>query len=167
MLMRRKGVTAMHFGKIDKKDYLILPFASFYFYVVFAAAFKFPSVSIQEFFRSEIVSGIGLILCLSGLFLLILSLVSFGQSFRVGIDSDHSDELITAGVFAFSRNPIYVAFGLVLLGEFLVFPNWILLVYLFATLWLFHRQVLREEKFLREHYGEQYLDYCARVRRYL
>jgi protein-S-isoprenylcysteine O-methyltransferase Ste14 len=60
-----------------------------------------------------------------------------------------------------------LAFGLVLLGEFLVFANWILLVYLFAALWLFHRQVLREEKFLREHYGEQYLDYCARVRSYL
>jgi protein-S-isoprenylcysteine O-methyltransferase Ste14 len=88
------------FRQNRQKGLFDLPFASFYFYVVFAAAFKFPSVSIQEFFRSEIVSGIGLILCLSGLFLLILSLVSFGQSFRVGIDSDHSDELITAGVFA-------------------------------------------------------------------
>jgi protein-S-isoprenylcysteine O-methyltransferase Ste14 len=167
MLMRRRGLTAMHFGKIDKTDYLILPFVAFYFYLVFAAAFKFPSASAQEFFRSELLSWIGAILCLSGLFLLILSLISFGQSFRVGIDSNQPDQLITTGVFAFSRNPIYVAFGLVLLGEFLVFPNWILLIYLFAAIWLFHRQVLREEKFLREHYGEQYLDYCARVRRYL
>ncbi|MDR0305399.1 MAG: hypothetical protein LBI42_01030 [Chitinispirillales bacterium] len=30
-----------------------------------------------------------------------------------------------------------------------------------------HRQVLREEKFLRKHYGEEYENYCRRVRRYL
>jgi hypothetical protein len=42
--------------------------------------------------------------------------------------TDHADKLVTTGVFAFSRNPIYVAFGCVLLGQFLVFPDWILLV---------------------------------------
>ena len=52
MLMRRKGIKAMHFGAIDKKDFLILPFAIFYFNVVFAAAFNLPTVSRQEFFQS-------------------------------------------------------------------------------------------------------------------
>jgi protein-S-isoprenylcysteine O-methyltransferase Ste14 len=33
--------------------------------------------------------------------------------------------------------------------------------------WLFHRQVLREEDYLRRHYGHAYVDYCNRVRRYL
>lgn len=41
LLMRRKGIKAMQFGRIDKKDFLIPPFALFYFYVVFAAAFNF------------------------------------------------------------------------------------------------------------------------------
>ncbi len=85
----------------------------------------------------------------------------------MGIDVDHFDKLVTTGVFAFSRNPIYVAFGLVLLGQFLVFPNWILLVYLVAGIWLFHRQVLREEEFMGKHYGNEYVRYCKRVRRYL
>jgi protein-S-isoprenylcysteine O-methyltransferase Ste14 len=30
-----------------------------------------------------------------------------------------------------------------------------------------HRQVLREEDYLKAHYGREYLDYCNRVRRYL
>ena len=85
----------------------------------------------------------------AGLLLMFLSLVSFGRSFRVGIDTDHSDKLVTTGVFGLSRNPIYVAFALILLGEFLIFPNWILLVYMVAGVWLFHRQVLREEAYLR------------------
>jgi protein-S-isoprenylcysteine O-methyltransferase Ste14 len=101
------------------------------------------------------------------LFLLFLSLVSFGKSFRVGIDQDYPDKLVTTGIFAFSRNPIYLAFGFVLLGQFLVFSNWILLVYMVAAIWLFHRQVSREETYLRNHYGKQYSEYCDRVRRYL
>jgi protein-S-isoprenylcysteine O-methyltransferase Ste14 len=146
---------------------LILPFALFYFYTVFAAAFNLPLISTQAFWHSEVNSWVGVVLCLGGLILLLLSLVSFGKSFRVGIDVDHSDKLVTTGVFAFSRNPIYVAFGSVLLGQFLVFPNWILLVYLSAGMWLFHRQVLREEEFLRKQYGQEYTAYCNRVRRYL
>jgi len=167
LLLRRAGIKAMHFGKIDKTDFLILPFVLFYFYVVFAAAFDLPSVSRQEFFQSRMVSGLGVLLCIVGLSLMILSLVSFGKSFRVGIDTEHPDKLVTTGIFAVSRNPVYVAFGLVLIGQFLLFPNWILLIYMIAAGWLFHRQVLREEQYLREHYGAQYGDYCRRVRRYL
>jgi protein-S-isoprenylcysteine O-methyltransferase Ste14 len=110
---------------------------------------------------------VGVFLCFGGLILLLLSLVSFGKSFRVGIDVDHSGKLVTAGVFAFSRNPIYVAFRFVLLGQFLVFANWILLVYLAAGIWLFHRQVSREEEYLRKQYGHEYAEYCNGVRRYL
>jgi protein-S-isoprenylcysteine O-methyltransferase Ste14 len=112
LLMRRKGIKAIHFGEIDKKDFLIPPFALFYFYIVFAAAFDFPTVSRQEFFHSGALSWVGVLLCLVGLFLIFLSLVSFGKSFRVGIDQDHPDKLVTTGIFAFSRNPIYVALGL-------------------------------------------------------
>ena len=167
LLMRRRGIEAVKFGQIDKTDFLIPPFALFYFYLVFAHAFNLPSVSTQEFFHSEIIAWVGVFFCLAGLTLLLWSLVSFGQSFRVGIDTEHPDKLITAGVFAFSRNPIYVAFAFILLGQFLIFPNWILLLYLGAGVWLFHRQVLREEDYLKKHYGREYLEYCNRVRRYL
>jgi protein-S-isoprenylcysteine O-methyltransferase Ste14 len=165
-LMKRKGVEAMNFGKIDKTDFLIPPFALFYFYLVVAHAFHFPSPTTQEFFQSGVVAWVGVLFCLAGAGLLLWSLVSFGQSFRVGIDTERPDSLITSGVFAYSRNPIYAAFGLVLLGQFLVFPNWILLIYLGAATWLFNRQILREEDFLKEHYGQEYADYCSRVRRY-
>ena len=166
-LLKRKGVEAMQFGKIDKTDFLIPPFALFYFYLVIANALNLPTPAKQEFFHSEVIPWIGVLYCLAGLSLLLWSLISFGQSFRVGIDTEHPDKLITTGVFAFSRNPIYAAFALILLGQFLVFSNWVLLVYLVAGVWLFHRQVLREEDYLKVHYGREYLEYCSRVRRYL
>jgi protein-S-isoprenylcysteine O-methyltransferase Ste14 len=166
-LLKRRGINAMKFGNIDKTDFLIIPFAFFYFYVVFAAAFGWPNVNTQELFRSEAVSWLGVLFCLVGLILILWSLISFQESFRVGIDTDHPDRLIIDGVFAFSRNPIYVAFAIILIGEFLIFSNWITLIYIGAATWLFHRQVLREENYLRRHHGEAYVEYCNRVRRYL
>ena len=166
-LLRRTGIRAMYFGNIDKTDFVIPPVALFYFYTVFAAAFGWPLVGGGKFFQSETTAWVGVGLCCAGLLMLLASLISFGRSFRVGIDVDDPDKLVTTGVFAFSRNPIYVGLFLVLLGQFLVFPNWVPLVYLAAGTWLFHRQVVREEEFMRRHYGEQYAAYCRRVRRYV
>jgi protein-S-isoprenylcysteine O-methyltransferase Ste14 len=166
-LLRRQGVQAMSFGQIDKTDFFIPPFVLFYFYIVFAAAFGWPRVDPREFFRSEPMAWIGVLFCLTGLLLLLWSIVSFGRSFRVGIDTARPDKLITDGIFSFSRNPIYVAFALILIGEFLILPDWITLIYLIAATWLFHRQVLREEDFLLRHCGQAYVEYCHRVRRYV
>jgi protein-S-isoprenylcysteine O-methyltransferase Ste14 len=94
-LMKRRGTKALHFGNLDKKDFLIPPFALFYFYVVFAAAFDWPAVTTQEFFHSEAAAWIGVCICLAGLLLFFWSLISFGRSFRVGIDTDHPDSLVT------------------------------------------------------------------------
>lgn len=166
LLLRQQGTHAMKFGNIDKTDFFIPPFALFYFYVIFAAAFNWSTVK-KQFFHSQILSWTGVFFCLTGLSLLLWSVVSFRQSFRVGIDTDHPDRLITDGIFAISRNPIYVAFAIILIGEFLILPNWITLAYIVAAIALFHRQVLREEDYLRRHYGQAYVDYYNRVRRYL
>jgi protein-S-isoprenylcysteine O-methyltransferase Ste14 len=167
LLMKRNGIEAMNFGKLDKTDFLIPPIALFYFYMVFAGAFNLPGANTQAFFQSEVIAWVGVLLCLAGLLLLLWSLVSFGRSFRVGIDTDRPGRLVTTGVFALTRNPIYLAFWLILFGQFLVNPNWILLVYLGAATWLFHRQVLREEDYLKHFYGRDYAEYSNRVRRYL
>jgi protein-S-isoprenylcysteine O-methyltransferase Ste14 len=54
-----------------------------------------------------------------------------------------------------------------LLGQFLIDSSWVMLIYLIAGIALFHRQVLREEAYLGQHYGGEYGAYRARVRRYL
>lgn len=167
LILKRQGVKAMQFGNMDKKDFLIPPFALFYFYLVFANVFHWPGANTWRFFNSDVISWIGVFFCAAGVSLLLWSLISFGRSFRVGIDIKHPDRLITTGIFAVSRNPIYVAFFSVLTGQFLIFPHWIFLVYPGAAMWLIHRQILREEDYLRKHYGEEYAAYCKRVRRYL
>jgi protein-S-isoprenylcysteine O-methyltransferase Ste14 len=166
-MLKKRGIAAMNFGKIDKTDYLIPPFALFYFYLVFANTFNLPTFINREFFHSNVLSWIGVFFCLLGLILVLWSLISFGHSFRVGIDLENPGKLITTGIFALSRNPIYGAFFLILLGQFLIFSNWIPLIFIGAAIWLFHRQVLREENYLKKLYGKEYLEYCKQVRRYI
>jgi protein-S-isoprenylcysteine O-methyltransferase Ste14 len=165
-ILRREGIAAVKFGAIDKSDFLIPPFALFYLYLIWAAALHWPTFIHALLFVSPALAWLGVALCTAGVVLMLLTLTSFGKSFRVGIDADEPDELVTSGVFAFTRNPIYVAFGIVLLGEFLILPHWILLVYLVGGIALFHRQVLREEDYLASHYGEAYGSYRQRVPRY-
>jgi protein-S-isoprenylcysteine O-methyltransferase Ste14 len=165
-MLKSRGIKAMHFAGTNKSDFLILPFALFYFYTVFAHAFGFPVPGGAALFDYAIVGWAGVFSCIAGLILLYWSLVSFGNSFRVGIDQNNPDKLITTGVFEVTRNPVCLAFWLVLLGEFLIFPNWVLLIFLVCGILLVHRQVLREEVFLRNYYGLVYEDYCGRVRRY-
>jgi len=49
-LLRQQGIQAMKFGNIDKTDFFIPPFALFYFYVVLAAAFNWPTVNKSRIF---------------------------------------------------------------------------------------------------------------------
>ena len=167
LLLKKQGIQAMQFGAIDKKDFLIPPFAFFYFYLVFAHTFSWPSIPVPEIFNNEVIAWVGVCFCVAALGLILYSLISFSKSFRVGIDVNVSQQLITTGAFAYSRNPMYVAFASVLLGQFLIFPSWVLLIYIVAATWLFNRQVLLEEAFLKQHYGDEYSEYCKRVRRYI
>jgi protein-S-isoprenylcysteine O-methyltransferase Ste14 len=167
ILLRRLGIQAMNFGRTNPTDFLIPPFALFYLYLIVAHAFGLPTPARSQLFQSSPLAWMGVLLCLIGLLLMAWSVISFGRSFRVGIDAEHPGGLVTSGAFAVSRNPIYTAFAFILLGQFLVFPHWLLLVYLLAGFWLLDRQSRREEAFLQSHYGDEYTRYRQKVRRYL
>lgn len=128
-ILRIQGISAMKFGQRDRRDFLIPPFALFYLYTIFGNLFGWPLVSDQRLFISKGASLFGALLCLSGLGFFYWGIFSFGKSFRVGIDADKPAPLITSGAFSISRNPVYVAFLFVLAGEFLIFPNWIPLIF--------------------------------------
>jgi hypothetical protein len=70
-LLKRRGIKAMKFGSTDKTDFLIPPFALFYFYVLFAAAFDWPNVGARASFHSEAVARTGVLFCIAGLVMLL------------------------------------------------------------------------------------------------
>lgn len=95
------------------------------------------------------------------------SLVAFGDAWRVGIDREAPGALVTQGVFACSRNPIFVAMDLYVVGTFLVSGRLVFLLCALATLAALHAQILQEERFLEATFGAAYRQYRRRVPRYL
>ena len=76
--------------------------------------------------------------------------------------------LLTAGPFRRSRNPLYLALALALAGFAAVLDNgWILASVAVLLVALDRLIVPGEERRLRELFGERYLDYSGRVRRWI
>jgi protein-S-isoprenylcysteine O-methyltransferase Ste14 len=76
--------------------------------------------------------------------------------------------IVTTGPFRFSRNPLYVGLTLLYLGLTFAFDTWWGIILLVPILVVMHfGVVLREERYLKEAFGETYRQYCSTVRRYL
>lgn len=164
--MKKQGIRAFHFGEMDKKDFLIPPFVLLYLYLLPANVFGWPKFG-RPMEGGAAAAWIGAALCVCAPVLFVWGLASFGGSFRVGIDMEKPGGLVRGGAFAVSRNPLYLAFFMVLGGVFLIFPCWTFFAYFVAGLWLIDRQVCLEENALRGIYGKEYDEYCQTVRRYL
>jgi len=72
------------------------------------------------------------------------------------------------GPYRYSRNPLYVSLTLMYLGITLAGNTWWCMVVLVPLLGALHFGiVLREERYLQQKFGDQYLSYRQRVRRYV
>ncbi len=96
-----------------------------------------------------------------------LAVLQLGISWRLGIDRKRPGPLVTTGVYACCRHPIYVAVGLLFGGAFLVQGRAVLLVLALVMGAVLQVGAVREEHFLAGTYGDAYLDYCRRVGRWL
>jgi protein-S-isoprenylcysteine O-methyltransferase Ste14 len=87
------------------------------------------------------------------------------NSWRIGIDTETKTELITTGLFGFSRNPIFFGMIVSLVGLFLTTPNALTGLFLILGYVLIQIQIRLEEEFLTAEHGQNYLVYKQKVRR--
>lgn len=117
--------------------------------------------------QQQVATLIGLILLIISLIWIWISQTQMGSAWRIGIDKDNKTDLVRKGVFTISRNPIF--FGLVvnLLGFFLLLPNAVTLAIMLLGIAILEIQVALEEEHLLVLHGQDYIDYCKTVRRWL
>ncbi len=109
----------------------------------------------------------GIVLLLASLAWTILAQAQMGDSWRIGIDTEHNTQLVQRGVFRLSRNPIFVGMILTLFGLFLVIPNVGTLFTFLIGIVLIGIQVRLEEEYLTRSHGEKYIEYRRNVRRWI
>jgi len=79
-----------------------------------------------------------------------------------------TSHLITSGIYRLSRNPIYVSFVIVGLGvAFAVNSVWIALMMMPLMMIINRIVIAKEERYLEERFGAEYLTYKEKVRRWI
>lgn len=104
-----------------------------------------------------------------GFVIMITCILSFAIQGRGTLSPlDPTRKLVTAGLYRFSRNPMYVGVMLILMGEALAARSADLGTYAIVVFVCFNLFILlHEEPRLRRVFGEEYASYCQRVRRWI
>lgn len=114
------------------------------------------------------VRGIGACIAIMGLGVFIISVLTMRDSWRAGVSNTDKTELVTRGIYQISRNPAFLGFDLVYIGMIVMFFNWLLFIVSVFAMVMFHLQIRYvEERFLREVFGTEYLQYQKKVCRYV
>ncbi len=115
------------------------------------------------------------ILNLLGVFIIILAPIIFFSSRNAfyayeenPLPTSDTIKIIKTGIYAYSRNPIYLSFVLFHLGMFLTFEN---IMYFLCSIglffWLNNYVIEEEEKYLKNKFESEYLRYCESVKKWL
>jgi protein-S-isoprenylcysteine O-methyltransferase Ste14 len=112
---------------------------------------------------------VGVLMIVNGLPVLLDSFARFAlQGFGTPAPVAPPQRLVITGLYRYVRNPMYVALSLLIFGQALVFGSASLLHYgLIVWIGFFAFVLLYEEPTLRQKFGDEYRQYCARVPRWI
>jgi len=78
------------------------------------------------------------------------------------------NKLVTSGIYKYSRNPMYLGMILIIISTSIFYLNYFSVVTPFIFyFWINRFQIKREEIFLKEKFGEEYLSYMSKTRRWI
>ena len=110
---------------------------------------------------------VGILMGFLGVIVMIRSITAMGKKQKPEIFHMDKKELITIGIYQYSRNPVFLGFYLTYVGMLLLFFNWVLLLVTIFTITIFHCYVIRiKEPYLTSVFGDEYLTYRKAVDRY-
>jgi protein-S-isoprenylcysteine O-methyltransferase Ste14 len=109
----------------------------------------------------------GVVLGIVGDIIFATAVFTMKDSWRAGIAENNKTEMVTDGIYKISRNPAFLGFDCVYLGIMLMFFNWVLWIFTLFAMVMLHLQILQEEKYLEQVFGEEYVNYKSIVCRYI
>lgn len=173
LLWKRTGVNPLTFSKTDDAhgyNGKVFTFISLLeFVVVFIYAFKsewYQYLLPFWYLEHDYLKYIGWGLLVLSLILVWVAQSQMANSWRIGIDEKNKTELVTTGLFSFSRNPIFLGVMIANIGLLLIIPNAFTLLIVSLSTVSINTQIRLEEDFLEKWHGTAYTDYCKNVRRW-
>lgn len=109
----------------------------------------------------------GFLTALLGDAIFLAAVLCMKDSWRAGIPESDQTEMVTTGIYAFSRNPAFVGFDFMYIGVFLMYANVLTGIFTAFAVVMLHLQILQEEKYLLSVFGDRYQTYQKKVFRYL
>ncbi|SHE44295.1 Protein-S-isoprenylcysteine O-methyltransferase Ste14 [Mariniphaga anaerophila] len=116
--------------------------------------------------QSNLQTYVSLALAIPAFILITVSLMNLGKSTRLGLPKNKT-ELKTHGVYKLSRNPMYLGFNLLTISSMVFTLNLSIIVLGVYSIWVYHLIIIGEEKFLQNRFGNSFINYKKRSRRYL
>lgn len=111
-----------------------------------------------------------LLLLSIGALIALLALINFHQNATTvhPKQPEQATTLVTRGVFAFSRNPMYLGLVIMLIAEAVWMETyWGIAFAIGFGVYITRFQIIPEERHLREKFGEAFERYCAQTRRWI
>ena len=116
----------------------------------------------------DTVRVVGTVIAVAGIIATVAAQWQMGSSWRIGVDPAERTGLVTTGVFAHVRNPIFTAMLVAAVGFALMVGNWVAVVGLVALVAALEVQVRAvEEPYLARTHGDAYADYATDAGRFL
>lgn len=109
----------------------------------------------------------GALLITAGVLLSAAAQLNLGASWRIGIDAQAKPGMVSSGIYALCRHPIFLGFLMVFAGIAAMMPTPLSLFLLAGAYIGFRSQVAAEEAYMLQTYGEAYRDYARRVGRFV
>ena len=174
ILWKQTGVNPFVFGNTEKAhDYIgrvykvmvLFTWVSIGCYSFFPNGYQYlMPISYLEFEGLQIT---GLILLITSFLWTSIAQYQMSKSWRIGIDYNEKTELISNGLFKYSRNPVFLGVLISYLGTFFIIPNILSFSILIVTFVTIQTQVRLEEEYLEAVQGQEYPGYKLKVRRWL
>ena len=122
----------------------------------------------DSLFHRQLTKIVGVGLLMIALFFLLRSLRQFVLSKNTLVTIMPANSLQTNGIYNITRNPMYLGLAIVYLGITCLIGNWWNIILCpFLLLIIQQYMITREEKYLERRFGQVYLDYKSKVRRWL
>ncbi len=150
-ILSKDALKRAHYMPEVKQKYMMLLYnvsTALLFFLLFFYKIKY----------SHFINQIGFVLFLIGLIIYLISIINYAYP---------HNEINKDGLYKISRNPMYVGFFIYFLGVSFILASYIIFIVLIVYQISCHYIIKSEEDWCLKVFGDKYLDYMKKVRRYI